>query len=227
MAKSSARRKSGLPVAKRKSSTTKRKKASPARNSVSAEGFVSVAEMIIEKCKSEHPTSKTDCKGFLYAVARHFFGDDVFKANGALPQADMIIGNLRKPGSGWSVTTRRAEARQKAASNLFVVAGMTSKELTTPERTVNNGHVAVVVDLPPESGHPETPRSYAGSNDYPPGRIAGDRLSLTFPATKVSAEAVSYFFRQPTRTPGALTALSRRSVNTLGVRREKKGKAVR
>ena len=147
---------------------------------------LTTAQKIIERCKALHPNTKTDCKNFLNALAKEFF-DAEFDG-----QADHIVLHLRDPKNGWRTTRKRTEAIAQAKAGMFVIAGAKSEEMSA-----TNGHVAIVVDLPPEM--PDTPMAFAGSNDVPSARIAGRKISLTFKAAMVHSERLDYFYKKPTR----------------------------
>ena len=144
------------------------------------------AQKIIARCEALHPSTKTDCKGFLNAVATEFFGA------GFVGNADAIVAFLRDPRNGWSRTRKRAEAIAQAKAAMFVIAGATSNEMGKA-----NGHVAVVVDLPLEMK--DTPMAFAGSIDSEALRIPGRKISSTFNATMVHSEQLDYFYKEPTR----------------------------
>ncbi len=151
---------------------------------------LTTAQKIIERCKALHPNTKTDCKNFLNAVAAEFFGE------GFAGQADDIVLHLRDTKNGWKTTRKRTEAIAQAKAGMFVIAGATSKEMSTPQDRHDHGHVAIVVDLPPEM--PNTPMAFAGSKDSESLRIAGRKISLTFRATMVHSEQLDYFYKKPT-----------------------------
>ena len=146
---------------------------------------LTTAQKIIERCKALHPGTKTDCKVFLNAVAKEFFGAEF------AGQADHIVSHLRDPKNGWRTTRKRTEAIAQAKAGMFVIAGATSGEMSD-----SNGHVAIVVDLPLERA--ETPMAFAGSVRSEALRIVGKQISLTFKATMVHSEQLDYFYKKPT-----------------------------
>lgn len=156
------------------------------------------ARQIIAQCVTQFPSNNTDCNQFLKAVARPYFGDGVF---GGL-NADEIVAQVTKAGSGWVTSKQIPDAISAAKNGQFVGAGMTSADLQPYNPGTEHGHLAVVIGCDGQlSGTTIVPIGYAGSLGNPAARIAGARLSGTFPALAVRSQQVTYFYRTPTQAP--------------------------
>ena len=137
-----------------------------------------------------------DCNKYVKAVASVFFEPDQF--TGPNMNADAIVSNMRNSDKWTKLATSHVEAIQNAKTGLFVIAGMTSSELSS-----TNGHLAVVVgDDGQNSGTVLVPICYAGSLN-PNARVQRKRVSETFGAEPARKSRISYFSRKPDTVPEA------------------------
>lgn len=91
------------------------------------------AQSIIDECESNFEVNKSDCSGFVKAVASKF-------ATTLTGQADNIVDQIK--GTDWTILFDGVEAKEKADSGWLVVAGLKSSDNVPPQ---NNGHVAIIV----------------------------------------------------------------------------------
>lgn len=101
-----------------------------------------VLQPVIRACELNWDSKKTDCSGFVKAVA----ADLAIKLSG---QANDIVDQIRR--NPWLSVTNGIAAKQKAESGYFVIAGLKD----TP-----NGHVAVITPGP--LAHGKYPTGYWG-----------------------------------------------------------------
>lgn len=154
----------------------------------------STADQIIAQCALDYPTSNDDCNKFLKAVAKVFFEPDLFTGVGM--SADGIIAQMNAQGAWSKLGKTHTDAIAAAKAGKFVVAGMTSTELSS-----DHGHLAVVVgDDGQLSGNVLVPICYAGSLSAN-ARIARGRVSGTFGATVAQQSKISYFSRAVDTVP--------------------------
>lgn len=106
-------------------------------------------------CGAEYPANQHDCNAFVKAVGEHF--GLVFTG-----QADDIVDQIHGPE--WTRLGSGVEAAAAAAADLFVVAGLRSRDHDPPR---HHGHVAVVVAGP--LAHGRYPTGYWGSLGGSPG----------------------------------------------------------
>lgn len=159
------------------------------------------AEHIIAQCALEYPGSKEDCNTFLKAVAATFFEPDLF--TGPNMTADAIIAEVTNSKDWTALGKSHDAAIVDAKAGSFVIAGMTSTELSS-----KHGHVAVIVgDDGQLSGEVIVPICYAGSLNSV-ARVARGRVSGTFGADSARKSKISYFSRAVQIVPEE-SALSR------------------
>jgi hypothetical protein len=153
-----------------------------------------VPEKIIAECAIAFGTNSDDCNKYLKTVSAVFFEPDLFTGPGM--NADAIVAELRKSKDWSQLGTSHANAIRDAKAGGFVVAGMTSSELSS-----SNGHLAVVVgDDGQMSGTVLVPICYAGSLNAT-ARVQRKRVSETFGATFAREGKISYFSRTPQTVP--------------------------
>lgn len=115
----------------------------------SVKSLDSQAQEIINECERNFETYKSDCSGFVKAVAMKF-GVDL------MGQADAIVDQIKGPE--WTNIGNGIEAKAKADAGWLVVAGLKSSD-HNPAR--NNGHVVIVVAGPLANG--KYPTGYWGT----------------------------------------------------------------
>jgi hypothetical protein len=148
------------------------------------------ATKVIEACVREFPGNQGDCNHFLKAVAAHFFPPTEFA--GTAMTADAIIGQLIVNNAWSKLGTSHESAVREASEGKFVIAGMTSTELSSA-----HGHVAIVIGDPAQlSGNVPVPICYAGSLNSS-ARVQRRRISETFPAADARNNRIAYFSRTP------------------------------
>ena len=154
-----------------------------------------VAEQIVAQCAMSFNTPvKEDCNQFVKAVAVPFFEPDLF--TGPNMNADAIIEEMNSSALWNKLGTSHTAAISDAGNGKFVVAGMTSAQLSSA-----HGHVAVVVGDPGQlSGQVLVPICYAGSLSAG-ARVARSRVSATFGATNAQQNKIYYFSRIPQTVP--------------------------
>lgn len=112
------------------------------------------SQKIIESCNANFEANKSDCSGFVKAVASNF-------SVNLTGQADNIVDQIK--GSGWTQLGHDGvKAKEKADNGWLVIAGLKSSENVPPQA---NGHVAIVV-----SGvlaHQKYPTGYWGKLNDP------------------------------------------------------------
>jgi hypothetical protein len=109
----------------------------------------SQAQEILKECERNFESYKSDCSGFVKAVATKF-GVDL------TGQADSIVDQIK--GSEWTSINNGIDAKAKADAGWLVVAGLKSSD-HNPAR--NNGHVAIIVAGPLANN--KYPTGYWGS----------------------------------------------------------------
>jgi hypothetical protein len=111
-------------------------------------------QQIIDACEAVWEANKSNCSGFVKAVAASLSvnpfdaGDD----------ADTIVNKL-PAAAGWAAQTDLATVEANAAAGWFIVAGLQSSGFTPPR---NHGHVVVVVQGD-DPNHPGFPMAYWGT----------------------------------------------------------------
>lgn len=105
-------------------------------------------QSIISACETEWDAFKSDCSGFVKAVA-------VDVGIGLSGQADDIVDQIQS--NGWKILVDGIAAKAQADAGLFVVGGLKGKDLDPPEA---HGHVVVVVSGPMAFG--KYPSAYWG-----------------------------------------------------------------
>ena len=94
------------------------------------------AQSIIDECEAKFEAHKSDCSGFVKAVASEF-------SITLTGQADDIVDQII--GTGWTRLTDGVDAKNKADAGWFVVGGLKSIDNVPPQA---NGHVVIVVSGP-------------------------------------------------------------------------------
>lgn len=157
-------------------------------------------DKIISKCAAKFAANSADCNRFLKAVAADFYEPDLF--TGANMDADRIIAWLERPANGWAdLEKSHSDAISDARAGKFVIAGMTSSELSD-----DHGHLAIVVGDPGElSGTVTVPICYAGSLNST-ARVQRKRVSETFGAQVARDGEIRYYSKAVGVVPG-LSAL--------------------
>ena len=136
------------------------------------------AQKIIDSCEANFEAHKSDCSGFVKAVATEFTVTLV-------GQADNIVDQIK--GADWTVLTDGIEAKQKADDGWFVVAGMKSGDHIPPQ---SNGHVAMIVSGGLNQG--KYPTGYWGQL----GGVGAKNKTLNWAWNKDSRDSIIYSGRQ-------------------------------
>jgi hypothetical protein len=111
-------------------------------------------QQIIDACEAVWDANKSNCSGFVKAVATSL-GVTTF---GVGDNADAIVNKL-PAATGWAALTDLATVEANAAAGWFIVAGLQSTGFNPPR---NNGHVVVVVQGD-DPNHPGFPMAYWGT----------------------------------------------------------------
>jgi hypothetical protein len=109
---------------------------------------------IIDVCENSWDANKSDCSGFVKAVA-NALGVNLFSAG---DNADAIMDKL-STAAGWGLIGDLPTVESDAASGMFVIAGLKSGDFSPPRA---NGHVVVVVNGD-DPNHPGYPMAYWGT----------------------------------------------------------------
>jgi hypothetical protein len=109
----------------------------------------SQAQEIIKECERDFEAYKSDCSGFVKAVATKF-GVDL------TGQADSIVDQIQS--AGWTTISDGVNAKEKADDGWLVIGGLKSVDHNPPR---NNGHVVIVVSGPLANG--KYPTGYWGT----------------------------------------------------------------
>jgi hypothetical protein len=136
------------------------------------------AQKIIDSCEANWDNHKSDCSGFVKAVATEF----EVQLTG---QADNIVDQIN--GADWTVLAGGIEAKQKADDGWFVVAGMKSTDHVPPQ---SNGHVAMIVSGDLNQG--KYPTGYWGQL----GGVGAKNKTLNWAWNAASRDNVIYAGRQ-------------------------------
>jgi|GEM_PF-3337316 hypothetical protein len=134
------------------------------------------AQEIITSCENNFEQNKSDCSAFVKAVAQDFN----VPLNG---QADDIVGQMQ--GTGWTVLQNGVDAKNKADTGWFVVAGLKGADNVPPQA---HGHVAIIVAGDIAQG--KYPTGYWGKLDDPDG--AGRDKTINWAWNKESRDKVIY-----------------------------------
>jgi len=155
--------------------------------------MATIAEKIIEVCKSQFPMASTTCNGYVGAVAKSFFTSPSFDPS---KLADDIIDQLNNSADWTKLGTSNAKAIADAKANKFVIAGMIAEDLEA-----DHGHLAIVIGMDGAlSGTVIVPICYAGSLKTE-GRVQNQRISSTFPTSCARNEEISYYSRATQISP--------------------------
>lgn len=172
----------------------------------------SSADRILAECAIAFSSNSDDCNKYLKAVAAKFFEPDLF--TGPAMNADAIVAELQASTDWIRLGTSHVDAIRDAKAGRFVVAGMTSEELSS-----SHGHLAIVVgDDGKNSGSVLVPICYAGSLN-PNARVERLGVSWTFGSRPARESRISYFSRTPDTVP-SVSAISRLVDHLRGVRVE-------
>jgi hypothetical protein len=136
------------------------------------------AQKIIDACEANWDAHKSDCSGFLKAVATAF---DITLTG----QADNIVDEIQ--GDDWTGLTDGIEAKEKADAGWFVVAGMKSTDHIPPQ---SNGHVAMIVSGDLAQG--KYPTGYWGQL----GAVGAKNKTLNWAWNAASRDGVIYAGRE-------------------------------
>jgi hypothetical protein len=128
----------------------------------------STAKKIIGCCEKNWDLNKSDCSGFVKAVAAdlglHLTG-----------QANDIIANV---SATWQKVTSGTSAAQEAADGKFIIGGLSDEP---------NGHVVVVVDGPLNRG--KYPTAYWGQL----GGVGKKKTTINYSWNKTDRDRVEYY----------------------------------
>lgn len=140
------------------------------------------AQKIIAACESNFEQFKSDCSGFVKAVAHTV--SDRLSLHG---NADDLVDFLDN-GNGWSPLPNGdgKAAKQKADDGWLVVAGMKNTELT-PVRS--HGHVAIVVSGDVDEVHNSYPTAYWGMF----GGVGAKNKTLNYSFNRTDRDRVHYY----------------------------------
>ena len=109
------------------------------------------ADEIKQACETAWDANKSDCSGFVRAVAT--------KLGLALDgNADAIVDRIRHPASGWS-NGGPLFAQRQAELGQLVIGGLRGADQVHPDA---HGHVVVVVAGPLDPQHGKYPHAYWG-----------------------------------------------------------------
>jgi len=111
-------------------------------------------QQVIDACEANWETNKSNCSGFVKAVAASL-GVTTFDAG---DNADAIVNKLPS-AAGWTALTDLPTVEANAAAGWFIVAGLQTSGFNPPR---NNGHVVVVVQGD-DPNHPGFPMAYWGT----------------------------------------------------------------
>jgi hypothetical protein len=136
------------------------------------------AQKIIDACEADFEAHKSDCSGFVKAVATVF----QVPMSG---QADSIVDQIH--GDGWTLISDTNEVQEKANDGWFIVAGMKSSDHVPPQ---SNGHVAMIVS----AGLPlqQYPTGYWGQL----GAVGVKKKTINWAWNTASRDGVIYAGRQ-------------------------------
>lgn len=102
----------------------------------------SLDKCIVEKCEQSWEEdflpgtkNKNNCSGFVKAVTK--------KLGIPLPETANADGSLDAISKSWTKLESGVEAARKAATGVFVIAGLKAADHSSAR---NNGHVAIVID---------------------------------------------------------------------------------
>lgn len=144
-----------------------------------------LASKVVASCKKNWSKHKSDCSGFVKAVAQ----DVGFTLSGL---ANAIIDSI---ASSWKATTDGAQAAALARQGYFVIGGLKD----TP-----NGHVVVVVAGPLNRN--KYPTAYWGKLHG----VGKQNATINYSWNEFERDDVTYYYA-PIQTPDGVTA--GRSVN--------------
>jgi hypothetical protein len=140
------------------------------------------AQIIINICEAQWDAEKSDCSGFVRAVA----GPLGVSLTGL---ADDIYGEIQ--GDGWTSLSDGSAAKDAADQGLFVIAALKGAMNVPPQ---DHGHVAVVVSGPLDASHNAYPTGYWGSL----GGVGKKNTTLNFAWNAASRDKVEYASTIPT-----------------------------
>jgi hypothetical protein len=111
---------------------------------------------IIDVCEANWDAHRSDCSGFVKAVAAALAVDTFTDVD----NADAIVDKLRAAASWTPLRSGDgAEAKAMADAGQFVIGGLKGSDQLNPDQ---HGHVVVVVTGPLDSSHGEYPTAYWG-----------------------------------------------------------------
>lgn len=137
-------------------------------------------QAVVRACEQEWDAYKSDCSGFLRAVAgRVGIPVPTLDANG-------IVGWLEGDASGFERLDDGSAARDAAVGGRFVIGGLKGPDHNPPRA---HGHVVIVVggDL----AHGRYPAAYWGSL----GAVGRKAATVNYAWTSADRDAVEYYAR--------------------------------
>jgi hypothetical protein len=152
----------------------------------------SIAQHIIEICNDQWPAQKSNCSGFVEAVAK-VLGVTLTGV------ADDIYTQIQS--QGWTAIPDGVSAKAAADSGLFVIAALTGDQEVPPQV---HGHVCVVVSGPLDDVHNKYPTGYWGSL----GGVGCEMTTLNYAWNVASRDLVQYASTIPTAIANAPLAIA-------------------
>ncbi len=148
------------------------------------------AEKVVDACIKHFEDNKKDCNNFLKAVAKELGIKDFEDGD----DADKIIERLEASPEGWTKLKRgdNDDAHKQAVAGNFVVAGLTSKDMSE-----KHGHVAVATSGEMVfSGSDQTsyPRGFWGTL----GSEGKDCEGLNYSFGKKHRKNLRYYYKKMT-----------------------------
>jgi hypothetical protein len=148
------------------------------------------AQRIIDSCEKNWDAHKSDCSGFVKAVAADLGvttlapGDN---ANAIVDKLNKIV-NAPNNATGWTGIQPGdgSAAKEQADAGLFVIGGLDGSDQVNPEP---HGHVVVVVSGPLDPGHNKYPTGYWGRL----GDVGEKAETINWAWRAVDRDKVSYF----------------------------------
>lgn len=156
-------------------------------------------QRIIAVCEANWEAHKSDCSGFVKAVAGAL-GVDTFASD---DDANAIVEKLHD-APDWAALTPGdgAAAKAQADAGRLVVAGLKGADQVQPDA---HGHTVIVVSGPLDSTHNEYPTAYWGSL----GGVGAEAQTLNYAWREGDRDRVGYFAKSldspETATPPSST----------------------
>jgi hypothetical protein len=138
---------------------------------------------IIDVCEANWDAHRSDCSGFVKAVAAAL----AVQTFTDVDNADAIVDKLRAAASWTPLRSGDGtEAKAMADAGQFVIGGLKGSDQLNPDQ---HGHVVVVVTGPLDSSHGEYPTAYWGKL----GSIGAKAKAINFAWRAVDRDHVGYF----------------------------------